>query len=107
LCILTLAALLLGALAPSALAQDAYVTNKVSNNVSVIDTQTNQVGSPIRAGGFPRAIAITPDGTTAYVANALSDSLSVIDIKTNRVGTRSGSASARRQSRSPPSSLSG
>ena len=35
-------------IAPSAVARDAYVANYGSDNVSVIDTQTNQViGSPI------------------------------------------------------------
>ena len=44
----------------------AYVTNNVSNNVSVIDLATNTVvGSPIPVGSNPHGIAITPDGTTA------------------------------------------
>ena len=56
-----LAALLLATLAPTALARDAYVANSGSENISVINTQTNQVvGSPITVGAEPRQIAITP-----------------------------------------------
>ncbi len=37
----------------------AYVVNLVSNTISVIDTQTNQVvGRPIRVGKWPFAIAV-------------------------------------------------
>ena len=76
----------LAALAPSALGQDAYVANRGSNSVSVIDTQSNEVvGSPITVGEWPDSIAITPDGKTAYVANGRSDSVSVIDTQTNEV----------------------
>jgi YVTN family beta-propeller protein len=38
----------------AALAQNAYITNSVSNTVSVIDTATNSyVGSPINVGTEP------------------------------------------------------
>jgi len=51
----------------SAFAQPfAYVTNFLSNNVSVIDTATNMVvGPPIPVGVGPWGVAITPDGTRA------------------------------------------
>ncbi|MDI6736025.1 MAG: hypothetical protein QME42_07520, partial [bacterium] len=43
----------------------AYVTNRGSNNVSVIDTTTNSViGSPIPVGSFPCGVAITPTPPT-------------------------------------------
>ena len=62
----------------------AYVTNRDSDNVSVIDTATNMtVGPPIPVGDFPRGVAITPDGTRAYVTNRNSDDVSVIDTATN------------------------
>jgi YVTN family beta-propeller protein len=82
--LMALVALLLGA--PSALAQDAYVTNQGSNSVSVIDTQTNRVvGPPIPVGTTPAQIAISPDGRFAYVTNQGSNSVSVIDTQTNQV----------------------
>ena len=92
---LVLAVALLGLLAPSALAQDAYVVNNATDNVSVINTQTNEVvGSPIGVGDNPNAIAIAPDGETAYVINEgyspsveppEPGSVSVIDTQTNEV----------------------
>ncbi len=70
--------------AAPATARNAYVANRSSNSVSVIDTATNAtVGSPITVGSNPRAIAITPDGTRAYVANQSSNSVSVVDTATN------------------------
>ena len=55
------ALLLLATLVSIALAQDVYVANLEPSTVSVIDTQTNRVvGSPIRVGQIPFAIAITP-----------------------------------------------
>lgn len=69
-----------------ALAQDAYVANLGSNDVSVIDTQTNQVvGPPIAVGTKPESIAITPDSREAYVADFGSEDVSVIDTETNAV----------------------
>ncbi len=73
-------------LAPAARARDAFVLNEGSDDVSVINTQTNQVvGTPITVGSNPEAIAITPDGRFAYVANAGADSVSMIDTHTNQV----------------------
>jgi YVTN family beta-propeller protein len=64
----------------------AYVTNRGSNDVSVIDTVTNMVvGPPIPVGESPEAVAITPDGRRAYVTNFASNDVSVIDTTTNMV----------------------
>jgi YVTN family beta-propeller protein len=84
-----LAVLLLLAAAPvsSAFARDIYVTSghPATNNISVIDSQTDQVvGSPIGVGSRPRAIAITPDGKLAYVANFNDGTVSVIDTGTKK-----------------------
>jgi YVTN family beta-propeller protein len=80
-------ALLLAAFAPPVLARYAYVANSASDNVSVIDTATNQLfGSPIAAPAAEYGtIAITPDGSRAYVADGETDSVSVIDTATNQV----------------------
>ena len=82
-----LTALLLAAFAPPALARNAYVANSGSDNVSVIDTATNQLlGGPIAAPAAEYGtIAITPDGSRAYVADGETDSVSVIDTATNLV----------------------
>src|SRR5215471_7070473 len=57
----------------------AYVTNSLSNTVSVIDMATNTVVATVPVGIEPIGVAITPDGTHAYVANLFSDTVSVID----------------------------
>ena len=84
-----LAVLLVFAVAPasSALARDIYVTSTgfATDNVSIIDSQTDKVvGPPVDVGSRPRAIAITPDGKLAYVANFNDDSVSVIDTRTRK-----------------------
>ena len=62
----------------------AYVANFNSFTVSVIDTDLNTEVDLIRVGGFPIAVAITPDGSRAYVANVSSFTVSVIDTDLNR-----------------------
>jgi len=61
----------------------AYVTNKGSDNVSVIDTATNIPVDTIRVGDSPQGVAITPDGSRAYVANQVDGTVSVINTATN------------------------
>ncbi|MBP8296110.1 MAG: hypothetical protein KAX84_08380, partial [Burkholderiales bacterium] len=63
----------------------AFVTNKDSNNVSVIDLATNAVVATVPVGVAPMGVAINPAGTRAYVANWSSTSLSVINTATNTV----------------------
>src|SRR5215470_5486086 len=63
----------------------AYVTNRMSDTVSVIDTATNTVVATVPVGRFPFGVAITPDGTHAYVTNNASRTVSVIDTATNTV----------------------
>jgi YVTN family beta-propeller protein len=80
------AVVLLGALAPPALAGRAYTANELDNSVSVVNTTTNQtVGQAIHVGQFPRAVAITPSVNKIYVANRGSDNVSVIKASTKDV----------------------
>ena len=71
-----------------------YVTNFISDDVSVIDTATNTEvdvdGNPgngitrIRVGNAPTGVAVTPDGAFVYVVNQVIDNnVSVIDTATN------------------------
>lgn len=66
-----------------------YVTNEDSNNVSVINRQTDEVISTILVGKKPRGIAIgmRRQHLRIYVANSGSNSISVIDPTTNKVET--------------------
>jgi YVTN family beta-propeller protein len=66
-----------------------YVVGAVSNNVSVMDTRTNQVIDTI-AIMHPFGITITSDGKQVYVGGEMNDedllgTVSVIDTATNRV----------------------
>ena len=71
------------------LAQNVYITNDGSGNVSVIDTATNTVTATIAVGVNPFGLAVTPDGSTVYVANAGfgANTVSAIATATNRVTT--------------------
>jgi YVTN family beta-propeller protein len=44
-----------------------YVTNLLSNTVSVIATATNTVSATIAVGDHPEGVAVTPDGSKVYV----------------------------------------
>ena len=65
----------------------AYITNQISNNVSVIDTLTNTVVATIPVGSTPRGVAGNPSGTRVYVTNFTGNDISVIDTATNTVTT--------------------
>ena len=69
------------------LAQNAYITNDGSGNVSVIDTATNTVTAAIPVGAAPFAVAVSSEGGTVYVANAGfgANTVSAIATATNRV----------------------
>ena len=62
----------------------AYVTNLLSNSVSVIDTATNEVINTIPVGGG-YGVAVNPAGTFVYATNHGNDTVSVIDASTNTV----------------------
>jgi YVTN family beta-propeller protein len=84
-----LATLLLCLCSVSAFAQNGYITNTGSNNVSVIDTMTNTVIATIPVGTFPWGVAVSPDNSKVYVSNlqstAIPGTVSVIDTATNTV----------------------
>ncbi len=62
--------------------------NEFSGTVTPISIATGTAGRPIRVGGMPCQIAITPDGRTAYVVNGnRTGSLMPIDTATGAVGT--------------------
>jgi YVTN family beta-propeller protein len=65
-------------------AQNAYITNANSNNVSVINTATNTVIATIPVGSGPLGVAVTPDRSKVYVANS-DNTVSVINTATNSV----------------------
>ncbi|MBD2705246.1 beta-propeller fold lactonase family protein [Spirosoma sp. BT702] len=62
-----------------------YVTNTLSNNVSVINTATNTVIATIPVGNNPKGVSVSLNGSRVYVANTDSDNVSVINTATNSV----------------------
>ena len=62
-----------------------YVSNLVSNNVTVIDGNTNAeiIGSPIAVGPAPRGVAVNEITNRIYVANSEGNNLNRIDGDTN------------------------
>jgi YVTN family beta-propeller protein len=69
--------------AASVTQQFGYVVNSGANTVSLVNASTNSTQSSVRVGSTPRAVAITPDGSTALVANSGSNSVSVINLATD------------------------
>ena len=63
----------------------AYITNYLSNTVSVIDTATNNVTAIVNVGSYPWGVAVNPTGTKVYVANWGSNTVSVIDAASDTV----------------------
>jgi YVTN family beta-propeller protein len=61
-----------------------YTTDRVSNQVSVIDGSTNMVTARIPVGGRPTGVAVNPNTNRIYVANQNSNNVSVIDGSTDQ-----------------------
>src|SRR5438128_2030085 len=57
-----------------------WVSNEVSNTISVIAPRSNAVTATITVGRRPRGMALSPDGRTAYVALGQDDAVGVIDV---------------------------
>jgi YVTN family beta-propeller protein len=66
-----------------------YVTNPLSNTVSVISTATHAVTATISlpANSYPRGVEVTPNGAFAYVVNQGTSTVSVINTSTNTITT--------------------
>jgi len=61
----------------------AYVSNRLSNTVSVIDVTQKRVLRTMPTGEGPTGMALSKDGTRLFVANAKENSISVFDLKSN------------------------
>ena len=62
-----------------------YVTNILSNTISVIDVSNDQIISTVDVGKYPYAIAVDKYNNVIYVANTRDNTISVIDGVTNKV----------------------
>ena len=73
----------------------AYVSDGgAANDVNVVNTVTETLGSPIPAGSDPFSLAITPDGSTVFVLNDGDDTVQAITTATNAIGSPAGTGSA-------------
>ena len=57
----------------------AYVANLNSNNLSIIDTESDQVVGTVNAGPTPRDVDATPDGRYLLVVNQSTNTVTVLD----------------------------
>jgi YVTN family beta-propeller protein len=80
--IAALASTTLPAVAGAAAPRTAYVIDRASHNVTLMDVFSGTVGPMIAVGHGPLRMAITPDGATAYVANSSSNDVTPIDTLT-------------------------
>ena len=62
----------------------AYITSQ-EGGISVIDLNTMEVINQLKAGGYPRGIGITDDGTRLITANKAEASITVINKETNEI----------------------
>jgi YVTN family beta-propeller protein len=63
----------------------AYITNRLSDNVSVLSLVSNTVVATIPVGALPWGVAVTPDGSRVFVANRTGNTVSIINTATNTV----------------------
>lgn len=72
-------------LALPARADEAFIVNQVSQDVSVVDLEAGKAVATIAIGGKPAGVAMSPDGARAYVTSPDGGFLSVIDTAGRRV----------------------
>jgi YVTN family beta-propeller protein len=56
-----------------------YISNRGSNNVSVITTEDHRIAGTIAVGEGPWGIGFSPDSRLAYIANTDGNSISIVD----------------------------
>lgn len=59
----------------------AYVTNVMSNDVSMIDVKKGEIIDNVKVGIMPNESEPSPDGKYLFVANVQDSTISIIDIK--------------------------
>jgi len=67
---------------PNTNVREVYVANSASDNISIIDTTTNEEkAGKIPVGRFPVDLVVSSDGRTLYVANRLDKNVSIVDLE--------------------------
>lgn len=62
-----------------------YVAVSNRNQLTIIDSRTNEVIDSVSVGSGPWSVAVTPDASSAYVANVSADSVARVDLVTRSV----------------------
>ncbi len=63
----------------------AFVANRLSNEVAIIDTQTELVVRTEKVGSKPTGLALLPDDSRLYVSNRDQNTISVLNTSTGAV----------------------
>lgn len=66
-------------------AEEAFVTNQLSDDLTVIDLATSKPVVTIAIGGKPAGVAVTPDGRFAYVTSPDAKAVTVVDASARKV----------------------
>lgn len=61
--------------------KSAFVSNVMSNDISIIDTDKQDIIKTIPVGDTPNEGKLSSDGKTLYVANLMDNVLSIIDVE--------------------------
>jgi YVTN family beta-propeller protein len=64
--------------------QRAYVSNRLSNTISVIDIAKQRVLETLPTGAGPTGITLDSAGDRLFVANAKDNTISVFDLKSHQ-----------------------
>jgi YVTN family beta-propeller protein len=65
----------------------AYVSNQISNSVSVINLRDNRVTGSLSIGFQPAGLAVAPDGQRLYVVNPNSNTLAIFNTSNGQLVT--------------------
>ena len=63
----------------------AYITNRATGTVTVVDTIKNTVVGTFQVGAAPDGVAVKPDGTRLYVSSSTNNTVTVVDTATGTV----------------------
>ncbi|MBE9532767.1 MAG: YncE family protein, partial [Proteobacteria bacterium] len=63
----------------------AYITNQLSDDLSVINTETQQVILTIKTGHRPVGIALSKTGNKAFISNSEGQEIAVLDTLSMKV----------------------
>ena len=83
-----LAAGLCAASIGSASAEEAFVTNQLSDDLMVVDLATSRSVATIPIGGKPAGVAVSADGRFAYVTSPDAKAVTVVAAATRQVSGR-------------------